>query len=236
MDTLRQYFENHNTIPEKNLEIVIKAIDITKERKCNLVFITLNRTSDVVDKMYPGKMLNQFTQSLRQKGIGFKVETINTYKLHTDKEVCIVFYPRQENLDKLDELIYGGAIIAVELRTGDFEEWKRRWGLIKTSSVLSQNLKNGICILAKSVNVTTGFAHPSDDKMARTYARVIFKYEPDANLEDIRSYLISVHHFDPSDAKIFTDLIDKFRNGGYIQGGEKTGLQKIYKIWQNYKD
>jgi hypothetical protein len=235
MSTKRIIIQNPSASTDVINDAIAKASSEAIIKKGRLVIITMKRDSDAFKKVFPNKDFDAFKNEMAKKGISVKWETVSTFVFGHNNDVFVVIFPRQEHLDKIDDESHDATIYAIEFNPNDFIEWKRRWGFVNTNNILSQELMNGLTILAKSINRLTGFSHPSDNKMAKTYVRVIQKYEPDANLEEIRTYLITQHKLITKDAYEFTNWISKIREGSYIKGGEQTGLKKIYTIWQNYK-
>jgi flagellar assembly factor FliW len=238
MTNNRFYLTNRN-----NYLLIIKAAIefgqvFAKEYNLRLVILTATRKSEALEKGLGKEKINIINRSGKLNGISTSLETLNTYQYSKQNDIVVGLYLPPKEYDKIDSIMGDSPIIATEFYEGELSDWVKRWNAIDIENPERENpslqidciLKVALENLTKMINLSTGLSHNSDNNLAKTYIRTLVKYHKVQNREDINSYLIK-NHWRAKDAKQFVDLLFKKLEGGRFQGGEKTGLKKIYDRW-----
>ncbi|MBO3273490.1 hypothetical protein, partial [Hymenobacter defluvii] len=66
-----------------------------------------------------------------------------------------------------------------------------------------------------------------------SHARVLKKYEPNTLPSAIGAYLLREHRWNTSHALYVQGLVQMLQNGQTFQGGDRTGLNNLYKQWKS---
>lgn len=172
----------------------------------------------------------------------FKFETKKTYNdSYTPSELVITCGLDAEDVLKIDDFYSVKAIIAIPWLRDRLQKWVQTWNPME----LRGNQKavvafaNPSCIvikamtdLTRSINMSTGIHHPSDEEAAKTYILALHKYEPSLEADIVGSYLVRELGWVTEHAKDVEKLINTLNNGKHFQGGRRTGLQNYYKRWK----
>ncbi len=106
------------------------AIALASESKGRIVLITLTRRSISVSGEINDTTLENFRRKYLPKNIEMVYETIQTYKTNRDNDILVCVYLNQKDLEKLDDKMKSGAMIALEYALGDFDSWRHKWSPI----------------------------------------------------------------------------------------------------------
>ncbi len=180
--------------------------------------------------------------------VPFKFETKLTYKgamYGNTSDIVICCGIDADDILKIDDYHSVKYIIAIPWLRKLTDKWIKTWNAIEISGKEQESgekfpepseiVKIAMQELTDTINMSTGISHPMDNDRAKTYIRVLHKYEAELNSDIVSSYLIGELNWDTRHAKDIEKLIDTLNNGKYFQGGEKTGLQNHYKRWKAKK-
>jgi hypothetical protein len=221
---------------------VIKAIKygqiIAKEYNSRLVILTATRKSYALENGLGKAKINIINKRGKLDGITTSLETLKTFQYSKQNDIIVGLYLPPKEYDKIDSIVGDSPIIATEFSDGELNDWIKRWNAVDIENPEKENptlqidcvLKVALDTLTNRINLSSGLSHSSDNHLAKTYIRTLVKYHYIHNREDINSYLIK-NCWKASDAKQFVNLLFKKLDGGRFQGGEKTGLKKIYDRW-----
>ena len=121
------------------------------------------------------------------------------------------------------------------------DKWIQTWNAVEISGKGKKEekfpdptpiVKLAMQDLTKIINMSTGISHSMDNNKAKTYIKVLHKYENDLNPDIVGAYLVRELNWNTEHAKDIKKLIDTLNKGRFFKGGEKTGLQNYYKKWK----
>jgi hypothetical protein len=172
----------------------------------------------------------------QSNGITVKIESKGTYSsIKKDLAVCVSFDTK--DLFAVENESSVNAIIAVPF-IQEIDEWTKVWEAYEIRSAqkalpyppLSCAVQKGL----DNLHAITygGTDNSSDQYKMKTLARVLKKYEPATIPQAVGAYLLYTHRWKASYALYVQELLQKLQDGKTFQGGDKTGLDKIYKRWQ----
>lgn len=227
-----------------SLSALKMGIQTAISTKKPLYLVTCTRQSEVLEKILGKSLLSQVKKGGILNNVETHLETISTFKYAKEGSIIVCFHLPVETLEKIDDIIGVKFLIVVEWQPNEYKNWAKRWGVAYDNTEdngdetisLPQAILNGLKILSNSINLSSGLEYPTDAEKCKTTARVIFKYVPNVNVEEIKSILISQFHWRAEYAEGFSTLIRKLQNKKTFQGGERSGLKTIYERWNNYKD
>ncbi|MCP1994423.1 hypothetical protein [Flavobacterium sp. HSC-61S13] len=246
MEKIRFYSSNIGPIKENELKALKKAIQICFEnneiQEITALIHTKNNTG-YLERIFETRDAKKIFNGIKiDPSVPIiKTETIKTINDDWNKKrVLIAFGLRSEELYLYDEFESVVAIIAHQWNENSVQEWAKTWGAVdiltnRTSEKYNQPdkvVQNALNDLTRSINMSTGITHPSDENLCKTYLRALNKYEYKLNPVEINSYLLSELNWQSDDVKDVVKLIDKLNSGGYFKGGDKTGLQNHIKRWK----
>ncbi|HUX56305.1 MAG TPA: hypothetical protein VMV77_04985 [Bacteroidales bacterium] len=189
---------------------------------------------DTVKQLFKG---HKFTNC----PVPFKFETKLTYKeFGNASDIVITCGIDSEDLFKIDDYYSVKYIIAVPWLRELTEKWIRTWdadeisGKTKSEKMPEPSpiIKIALQHLTRTINLSTGITHPSDNERAKTFIRALHKYEPELNPDIVGAYLIKELSWHTKHAKEIEKLIETLNNGLFFKGGAKTGLKEYYKQWE----
>lgn len=172
----------------------------------------------------------------------FKFETKKTYNdNYKPSEIVITCGLDAEDVLKIDDFYSVKAIIAIPWLPDMLQKWVQTWNPTELRG--NQNAvaayANPSCVvikamedLTRSINMSTGIHHPSDEEQAKTYILALHKYEPLLDANVVGSYLVRELSWNTNHAKDVEKLINTLSKGKHFQGGRRTGLQLYYKQWK----
>ncbi len=174
----------------------------------------------------------------------FKIETLKTYtnfKYGSSKDIVITCGLDSKDILIIDDFYSAKYVIAMPWLISLTEKWIKTWNAIEISGNQNEDLdfsepscivKQALNSLSRTINMSTGINHPSDNNRAKTYILALHKYEDDLDADIVGSYLVRQLNWDTKHAKDVEKLISTLNSGKYFQGGERKGLQNYYKKWK----
>ena len=213
-----------------------------------VLYIASKDNTGWFERLFDSQMVKQLFQGAQFNDCPavVKFETRITYekfKYGRSNDIVICCGMDSDELLKIDDYSSVKYIIAIPWLRQFNEKWIRTWNAV---NIMEGNNSNELeqypepsCIakkamesLSRSINMSTGITHPSDNELAKTFIRALHKYEPELNPDIIGAYLVRVLKWDTRHAKKIETLIETLNEGRYFRGGEKTGLQNCYKLWK----
>lgn len=212
-------------------------------KKVILLAVT-QRTTGWLDRIFGDKIVKQlFTgRTFENCKPVFKIETIKTYKdCSTPSEIVITLGLDEEHLFKVDDYYSVKAIIAIPWLMENIQKWVQTWNP-KELRGKKDDIKpfpNPTCIVIKAleeltetINLSSGFSHPSDENRVKTTILTLHKYEAELNSDIVASYLIRELGWESDLANKIMQLINTLNTGKSFRGGDRKGLQHNYKRWK----
>ncbi|WP_417591380.1 hypothetical protein [Owenweeksia hongkongensis] len=245
MEKIRYYNKNTGPSEENEKKAFQKALSLSKEiesiDQIVLLIHTKNNTGYIerifgtrnVGKFFTGKVFDHYPS--------IKIETIKTFTNDYDgKKIVVALGLDSKELFKYDDYPNVIAIIAHQWRTDGVTDWANSWQALEVTTgnkadavklphpVVQEAFKN----LTRTINLSTGINHGSDEHQCKTYLRALNKYNFPLNSSEVQAYLTTQLNWSFENTKDVIILIDKLSNGGYFKGGEKTGLKAYIKGWE----
>ena len=245
MEKKRYYFDTMGNDDEAYKEAISLAHDLAKSdpeigriillahAKGSIGWLERAYGHEDVKKMQKGAKLSNCNASI-------KVESKRTYKNPVGtKDIVITMGLDSDDVFKVDDFCSVKAIIAIPWLKEGLERWISTWGPIEARtatkapkfSKLDCIVQEAFKSLTRTINMTTGIHHPSDNNRAKTYIRALHKYG-EIDGAQVAGFLVSELGWDAKHADEVKALIDRLNEGRYFQGGDKTGLQNHYKRWK----
>ncbi len=191
MEKIRFYSSNIGPIKENELKALKKAIQICFEnneiQEITALIHTKNNTG-YLERIFETRDAKKIFNGIKiDPSVPIiKTETIKTINDDWNKKrVLIAFGLRSEELYLYDEFESVVAIIAHQWNENGVQEWAKTWGAVdiltnRTSEKYNQPdkvVQNALNDLTRSINMSTGITHPSDENLCKTYLRALNKYE-----------------------------------------------------------
>jgi|LSQX01.2.fsa_nt_gb hypothetical protein len=225
------------------IEAMRKGLYRYNQTKGRFVFISPTVEHRVLEEVFGKSFRKLLTGFAKKCGSSATFESLNTYSNPQDQDIIIGIFLGPNILDDIDD-INGinrcSSIILTESYECELDVWRRRWGIDTDrlenyqTNTLSVTIRKGLDEFDFSFNKIS----PSlrDIEKAKTAARVIYKFEPSTNSEDMKNYLIRKLNFTPPVASKVAGFLETLQEGKYFHGGQKKGLDEIYKGWQARPD
>jgi hypothetical protein len=130
------------------------------------------------------------------------------------------------------------AICGIPWGEGDLAEWKRAWNPIDPrtgepvgegpASVSSELVERALFSLTRTVNMSTGIHHPSDERQAKQLLKALYLCGEPLDEMEIRTWAIS-HAWQPRHAENLAELAGKIAAGRRVKGAamNKTEAKQI---------
>lgn len=213
-----------------------------ESRRCKIVFLshTLSNTAwfqRLIGESQAKELVNGI--ELPEFNAHLKTESLKTFKNNADIVVTCALDDKE--LLNLESTSSARVIIAVPWQKKGLEKWLSTYQPtdLRTNRPASSSpepnciIKTALKNLTNLVNISNGINHPSDRETAKTYVRTLHKYEDTIDPNVVRTYLIAKLGWAPNHADDVVKLFETLNAGKFFQGGERTGLQKIYKRWKD---
>jgi hypothetical protein len=199
------------------------------------------------ERLYGNEMVKKLFSGVRFKDCSplYKFETTITYKnahYGYPQDIVICCGLDSDDIFKIDEYSSTKYIIAIPWLKKNTDKWIKTWNaknILGKSESPDEKFPEPTAIVKKAmehltnhINMFTGIGHPNDNNLAKTYIKVLHKYENELNADIVYSYLIRELHWNPRHAKDIEKLINTLNQGSFFKGGEKIGLQNYYKQWK----
>ncbi|MBB5645745.1 hypothetical protein [Pedobacter cryoconitis] len=215
-----------------------------KIKRVVLLAIT-KKNVDWLERAFDSKTVKDLFQGSRFKGCNplYKIETVKTYKeqYRNPEDLVITMALDDKDVLPLNDMLSVIAIIAIPWQQSGLKQYLETWNPIEIRS--NKNFKTEVaepnCIvkkaleqLTKSINLSNGINHHSDNERAKTTIRALHKYETNLNADLVKGYLTRELGWENDVADDLTKLIRTLNAGKYFKGGETSGLQNHYKTWK----
>ncbi len=212
-----------------------------------VLYIYTKQCTGWFDRLFGHKIVKRLFNGINFSDcpVPIRFETKLTYKgsmYGSPSDIVICCGINADDIFTIDDYHSVKYIIAIPWLRKLTDKWIKAWNAIEISEKErvcsnkfpepSEIVKIAMQELSEMINMSTGISHPMDNYTAKTYIRVLHKYEPELNSDVVCSYLIRELNWDTKHAKDIEKLIETLNNGKYFLGGEKTGLQNYYKRWK----
>lgn len=211
-----------------------------------VLYVHTKGATNWFERMFGAQTTKKLFAGCRIENISvpLKTETVITYSNHygSNEDIVICCGMDSNDIYKIEDYDYVKYIIAIPWIKSNTQEWIDSRNAVEISAGIIENDEEfpqpshiaqiAFLDLTGSINMSTGITHPMDNRMAKTYIRALYKYEPSIDGTIIEAYLVSLGWM-TSHAQEIKKLIDTLNAGRSFKGGETTGLQKYYKYWES---
>jgi hypothetical protein len=244
----KKYFFDTETNKDKSLRLkaiafansiaeqdeAIKRIVLYLATKNNIGWFDGIFTKRQIKQLFNGCCFNNIK-------VPIKIETEATYKkCFGSNDIVICYGTRSKGLYLLEDNICVKYMISIPWLKEETEEWIKSRNAINVETGESSHIGNPTPVvivalneLTKSINLSTGIIHPMDNELAKTYIRVLHKYEKGLDGNVVSAYLVNSLHWEARHAQDIKMLIERLNEGRTFRGGAKVGHNQIYKHWQD---
>jgi hypothetical protein len=219
-----------------NKNIKLKTILLVGHTKENTGWLERIYGENKVKALHKGLRLNNNTN--------IKIESHNVLKkrMSYQNTIFITMALDDKQVFDIDERSFDGVIIAIPWLKKNLKTWLTannpidiRSGkkYLKTKVELPCIVIRALTGLTACINMGTGLSHPSDEELAKTYARTLYRYVNPLEGDKILSYLSGKLNWRHNVAKEFILYIKKLQNGQSFRGGKKDEktLNHYFTTW-----
>jgi hypothetical protein len=132
-----------------------------------------------------------------KNGPRLKLDSVTTIRRSTDAVVVIAAFLGGKDLREVDMLPNAKAIVFLPWISEEGEGWQESWnaevhGEVRKESVLNlhSDLEAELQALTSSINLSTGFTHPSDEKSAKRMFKTLKEKAIPFEAKKIRSWAL----------------------------------------------
>lgn len=234
----RVYIDSSGPDHDSAKKIVKEAIDFSISNNTKKI-IFLNPTLDNVDwlrEIFNDKIVKAFKDGYKDnQGIHFSIDSKRTFEDYGNDCVLVVYGLPSENIFELEDVNRIKGIFAIPWVKGECDGWASSMGAIELNSNSKSTSVALPCVVEKALDqldsVNKQTLHSSDKERIKTYIRALNKYNYPLNTDGIKAYLYK-NNWDKSSVNYLINLVNKVNDGGYFQGGSKTGLKKFKDKWE----
>lgn len=145
------------------------------------------------------KLLNRGNQLTMPSGAKLRCETRQTLRFVSRPTVVIVYYAESGILDHVDGLPQLAAVIAVPEFEDSADGWEERWQpqVLGRATRAAANLipdpvlERALTALTKSINLSTGLIHPSDQQLAKDTLRILRAHKHTVERSKLKSWAVT---------------------------------------------
>lgn len=245
MEKQRFYIDTEGNDDNAYREAIRKSLELAVdlEIKKIIFLIPTKRNVGLLERILGVERIKELFKGVNYKdsSILMKIETMALYlDNYTESEIVIACSLSLKDVLKIDDFSSVKAIIAIPWVKNELEKWIQTWSptelrngqqIVKHSEP-SCIVKKAMEHLTGSINMSTGISNSSDEKQAKTFILALHKYEAELDPDVIGGYLVRELNWRREHAQDIEHLIDILNKGRYFQGGERVGLQKLYKQWK----
>lgn len=225
-------------------KILRKSIELVDELDVNVItfYVHTFDSTDWIERMLGEGATQLLRDGHEQDGIVFNLETHRTFDDHGDDCILVALGQNSDTLFELECVHKIQAIVALPWVQDECYEWASSLDAYDLASEETQGSFDLSCVVEKAleqltqaINITSGITNPHDERRAKTYIRALNKYDYELNVSAIKAYLVE-NNWTKNGMNTMADLISTVNEGGYFQGGERTGLHHHRNRWQEECD
>lgn len=208
------------------------------------VLTPTHRDNDLLLSYWGNEDLNGMRKGRQYDGYSVRISSMSRYddQDRGESSVLVLIRPSMSYLDVADEFEKVRYLAVIPAPDDSIAPWIRRWRPFDIQNTelipealhltpLSPLLRTALDELVWS-SKSTGYSLSLEDEMrCKTYARALFKFEPDLIPNHIEDYLLHGKHWKPAYARYFSELVRKLIKGSHFKGGAISGLALLYGSW-----
>lgn len=208
------------------------------------VLTPTHRDNDLLLSCWSNKDLNGMRKGQQYDSYSLRISSMSRFddQNRGESAILVLIRPSMSYLDVADDFERVKYLAVIPASDDSIAPWIRRWrpfdiqnpDLIPEAlhlGPLSPLLRTALDELVRS-SKSSGYSLSLEDEMrCKTYARALFKFEPDLMPDHIEDHLLHVRHWKPAYARYFSELVRKLIKGSHFKGGAISGLALLYGSW-----
>ena len=223
------------------------SLSLSKEDRDvkEIIFLT-RKATDISPLRHLAKTVDvsKLKKGLKYNGIIMRHAAMTTFmdKSAGGQLVLTLFEPDNRYLDQVDDFANVKHLIVAPGQKNDVANWIRRWepNEVHEDEIIKHEPKyempsiivmKALDELSATTNGSSQYQSLGEKVRVKTFARALFKFEPNLDPEAIESYLLHTKQWRTAHARDLSDLLRKLLEGGHFKGGERSGLAEYYKKW-----
>lgn len=246
------YIDTCGPNKEDMLKAIEFAVNIVKNDSTikRVVFYSYTKTNfNLVASICGDNVIKKmFTTGFKYSNIDvlFKCETKRTYvknfSMIDKSDLVIACHLDTDELFVLDDCSSVKYIVAIPWIMESSLKWINRWnaneitGKNTFNNQSEQQEKTVLDVALKEMDIrmfqTKCLCHSSDIETCKTYIRIIHKYLPEVDSEELENNLVLKQNWSALNAKEAGKLLSRLKEGRTFRGGEKKGYSSYISRWK----
>lgn len=220
--------------------IARKAFQLANELGIDTIVFYVHTFDSVgwVERMFGRDAPMQLRNGYNNNGTVLELHSHRTFSEYGNECILVALGQNSTTLFELECIHRVRAIIALPWVQGECLDWASNLGAHDLNTDQLMDTYTLPCVveraleeLTRSINITSGITHPSDERRAKTIIRALNKYNYELNVPAIKAYLVE-NNWTKHGMNTMAELISTINHGGYFQGGDKTGLNHHKNRWE----